>query len=101
MAVWLCALAQLGADARIVAEPAARGPLPRPKYPLAVVHLTALPEPRFPADGRVEPVIVVRRFLTSGASAGSALKGAAPDIEDRCLARGSKADRPGRTGCPG
>jgi len=56
----------LAGDARIVLNLAARGPLPpAQKYPSAVVHLTALPEPRFPRrSGRVETPVFVAARLT-------------------------------------
>ena len=63
---------------------------PPPKVSSAVVHLTALPEPRFPADPAVLNRIVAAAFNQRRKMLRSALKGAAPDIEDRLLAAGLK-----------
>jgi 16S rRNA A1518/A1519 N6-dimethyltransferase RsmA/KsgA/DIM1 with predicted DNA glycosylase/AP lyase activity len=54
--------------------------------PLA--HLTALPEPRYPADPKILEQVVARAFNQRRKMLRAALKGAAPDIEDRLLAAG-------------
>jgi 16S rRNA (adenine1518-N6/adenine1519-N6)-dimethyltransferase len=54
----------------------------------AVVHLTALPAPRFAADARVLERLVARAFNQRRKMLRAALKGAAPDIEDRLIAAG-------------
>ena len=86
----LALLAQWRADARIVLNPPPEAFTPPPKVSSAVVHLTALPEPRFPADPAVLNRIVAAAFNQRRKMLRSALKGAAPDIEDRLLAAGLK-----------
>ena len=54
----------------------------------AVVHLKALPEPRFPADRKVLERVVAAAFNQRRKMLRAALKGAAPDIEDRLIAAG-------------
>ncbi|MBT9383221.1 16S rRNA (adenine(1518)-N(6)/adenine(1519)-N(6))-dimethyltransferase RsmA [Pseudooceanicola sp. CBS1P-1] len=63
---------------------------PPPKVSSAVVHLTALPEPRYPADPKVLERVVAQAFNQRRKMLRAALKGAAPDIEDRLLASGIK-----------
>ena len=86
----LALLAQWRADARIVLNLPPEAFTPPPKVSYAVVHLTALPEPRFPADPAVLNRIVAAAFNQRRKMLRSALKGAAPDIEDRLLAAGLK-----------
>ena len=86
----LALLAQWRADARIVLNLPPEAFTPPPKVSSAVVHLTALPEPRFPADPAVLNRIVAAAFNQRRKMLRSALKGAAPDIEDRLLAAGLK-----------
>jgi len=62
--------------------------IPPPKVSSAVVHLTALPEPRYPADPKILEQLVARAFNQRRKMLRAALKGAAPDIEDRLLAAG-------------
>ena len=61
---------------------------PPPKIRSAVVHLTALPEPRFPADPAILSRIVAAAFNQRRKMLRSALRGLAPDIEDRLRAAG-------------
>ena len=61
---------------------------PPPKVSSAVVHLTALAEPRYPADPKILEQVVARAFNQRRKMLRAALKGAAPDIEDRLLAAG-------------
>jgi 16S rRNA (adenine1518-N6/adenine1519-N6)-dimethyltransferase len=63
---------------------------PPPKVSSAVVHLTALPAPRYPADPRVLERVVAQAFNQRRKMLRAALKGVAPDIEDRLLAAGIK-----------
>ena len=86
----LALLAQWRADARIVLNLPPEAFTPPPKVSSAVVHLTALPEPRFPADPAVLNRIEAAAFNQRRKMLRSALKGAAPDIEDRLLAAGLK-----------
>jgi 16S rRNA (adenine1518-N6/adenine1519-N6)-dimethyltransferase len=55
-----------------------------------VVHLTALPEPRYPADPKVLERVVAMAFNQRRKMLRAALKGLAPDIEDRLIAAGIK-----------
>ena len=86
----LALLAQWRADARIVLNLPPEAFTPPPKVSSAVVHLTALPEPRFPADPDVLNRVVAAAFNQRRKMLRSALKGTAPDIEDRLLASGLK-----------
>ncbi|MBT8417796.1 MAG: 16S rRNA (adenine(1518)-N(6)/adenine(1519)-N(6))-dimethyltransferase RsmA [Silicimonas sp.] len=75
-------------DARIVMELPPEAFTPPPKVRSAVVHLTALPKPRFPADAEVLQRVVARAFNQRRKMLRSSLKGLAPDIEDRLIAAG-------------
>ena len=86
----LALLAQWRADARIVLNLPPEAFTPPPKVSSAVVHLTALPEPRFPADPDVLNRVVAAAFTQRRKMLRSALKGTAPDIEDRLRAAGLK-----------
>ena len=86
----LALLAQWRADARIVLNLPPEAFTPPPKVSSAVVHLTALPEPRFLADPDVLNRVVAAAFNQRRKMLRSALKGTAPDIEDRLLAAGLK-----------
>jgi 16S rRNA (adenine1518-N6/adenine1519-N6)-dimethyltransferase len=63
---------------------------PPPKVHSAVVHFTALPVPRYPADQAVLERVVAKAFNQRRKMLRAALKGLAPDIEDRILAAGLK-----------
>jgi len=84
----LATLAQWRADARIVMHLPPGAFTPPPKVSSAVVHLTALPKPRFPADPKILERVVARAFNQRRKMLRAALKGMAPDIEDRLLATG-------------
>jgi 16S rRNA (adenine1518-N6/adenine1519-N6)-dimethyltransferase len=84
----LALLAQWRCDARIVMHLPPGAFTPPPKVSSAVVHLTALPAPRFAADARVLERLVARAFNQRRKMLRAALKGAAPDIEDRLIAAG-------------
>lgn len=86
----LALLAQWRAEARIVMSLPPEAFTPAPKVSSAVVHLTALPEPRFPADAAVLSRVVAAAFNQRRKMLRAALKGVAPDIEDRLLAAGIK-----------
>ena len=86
----LALLAQWRADARIVLNLPPEAFTPPPKVSSAVVHLTALPEPRFLADPDVLNRVVAAAFNQRRKMLRSALKGTAPDIEDRLRAAGLK-----------
>ncbi|MCX8226929.1 MAG: 16S rRNA (adenine(1518)-N(6)/adenine(1519)-N(6))-dimethyltransferase RsmA [Sulfitobacter sp.] len=86
----LALLAQWRSDARIVMNLPPEAFTPPPKVSSAVVHLTALAEPRFPADAAVLSRVVAMAFNQRRKMLRSALKAAAPDIEDRLIAAGLK-----------
>ena len=84
----LAILSQWRADAQIVMHLPPGAFTPPPKVSSAVVHLTALPEPRFPADPKILERVVARAFNQRRKMLRAALKGMAPDIEDRLLSAG-------------
>ncbi|MDO6586686.1 16S rRNA (adenine(1518)-N(6)/adenine(1519)-N(6))-dimethyltransferase RsmA [Salipiger sp. 1_MG-2023] len=84
----LAVLAQWRAEARIVLSLPPGAFTPPPKVASAVVHLKALPEPRFPADRKVLERVVAAAFNQRRKMLRAALKGLAPDIEDRLRAAG-------------
>ncbi|SPF80190.1 16S rRNA (adenine(1518)-N(6)/adenine(1519)-N(6))-dimethyltransferase RsmA [Pseudoprimorskyibacter insulae] len=84
----LALLAQWRTDARIVMSLPPEAFSPPPKIHSAVVHLTALPEPRYPANAATLERVVARAFNQRRKMLRSALKGIAPDLEDRLLAAG-------------
>lgn len=86
----LALLAQWRADAKIVINLPPEAFSPPPKVSSAVVHLTALSEPRFPADAAILSRTVAAAFNQRRKMLRSALKGTAPDIEDRLIAAGLK-----------
>jgi 16S rRNA (adenine1518-N6/adenine1519-N6)-dimethyltransferase len=86
----LAILAQWRADARIVLNLPPEAFTPPPKVSSAVVHLTALPAPRFDADAAVLSRVVAAAFNQRRKMLRAALKGVAPDIEDRLIAAGLK-----------
>lgn len=61
---------------------------PAPKVRSAVVHIKALPEPRYPAEAGALTALVARAFNQRRKMLRSSLKGLAPDIEDRLIAAG-------------
>jgi len=84
----LAVLAQWRAEARIVMSLPPEAFSPPPKVSSAVVHLTALPQPRYPADAATLSRVVAAAFNQRRKMLRSALKGMAPDIGDRLLAAG-------------
>ena len=86
----LALLAQWRADAKIVINLPPEAFSPPPKVSSAVVHLTALAEPRFPADAAILSRTVAAAFNQRRKMLRSALKGTAPDIEDRLITAGLK-----------
>ena len=86
----LAILAQWRAEARIVLNLPPEAFTPPPKVSSAVVHLTALPTPRFDADAAVLSRVVAAAFNQRRKMLRAALKGVAPDIEDRLVAAGLK-----------
>jgi len=63
---------------------------PPPKVSSAVVHLQALEKPKFEADAKTLERVVAMAFNQRRKMLRAALKGAAPDIEDRLMAAGIK-----------
>ena len=84
----LAVLAQWRTDARIALTLPPEAFTPPPKVSSAVVHLTALPEPRFPADPKVLERVVAMAFNQRRKMLRAALKGLGPDIEDKLRAAG-------------
>ena len=77
----LALLAQWRADAQIVMSLPPEAFVPAPKVHSAVVHLTALPEPRFPADAAVLSQITGAGFNQRRKMLRASLKGLHPQIE--------------------
>ena len=86
----LAILAQWRSDARIVMQLPPEAFTPPPKVSSSVVHLNALPAPRFPADAKVLSHVVATAFNQRRKMLRSALKSLSPDIEDRLRAAGLK-----------
>lgn len=86
----LAVLAQWRSTAKIVLTLPPEAFTPPPKIHSAVVHLEALPEPRFEADPQVLSRVVAAGFNQRRKMLRAALKGIAPDIEDRIVAAGLK-----------
>jgi len=84
----LAVLAQWRTTARIAMSLPPEAFTPPPKVHSAVVHLEALPEPRFPADPAVLERVVAAAFNQRRKMLRAALKGLAPDIEDHLRAAG-------------
>jgi 16S rRNA (adenine1518-N6/adenine1519-N6)-dimethyltransferase len=84
----LALLAGWRTDARIVLGLPPEAFSPAPKVSSAVVHFTALPAPRYPADAKLLEKVVAKAFNQRRKMLRSALKGLAPDIEDRLIAAG-------------
>ncbi|HKL69760.1 16S rRNA (adenine(1518)-N(6)/adenine(1519)-N(6))-dimethyltransferase RsmA [Salibaculum sp.] len=84
----LAILAQWRTQARIVMELPPQAFTPPPKVHSAVVHLTALPAPRFPADPKTLEKVVAKAFNQRRKMLRAALRGLRPDIEDRLIAAG-------------
>ncbi|QUJ77554.1 16S rRNA (adenine(1518)-N(6)/adenine(1519)-N(6))-dimethyltransferase RsmA [Sulfitobacter albidus] len=86
----LAILAQWRSDAAIALSLPPEAFTPPPKVSSAVVHLTALAEPRFPARAATLSRVVAAAFNQRRKMLRAALKGQAPDIEDRLIAAGLK-----------
>jgi 16S rRNA (adenine1518-N6/adenine1519-N6)-dimethyltransferase len=84
----LAILAQWRCDARRVLDVPAAAFTPAPKVDSAVVHLTALPEPRCPADPALLQRVVAAGFNQRRKMLRGALRGLAPDIEARLTRAG-------------
>jgi 16S rRNA (adenine1518-N6/adenine1519-N6)-dimethyltransferase len=86
----LAVLAQWRSEARIVMSLPPEAFSPPPKVSSAVVHLRALPAPRFEADAKVLEKLVARAFNQRRKMLRAALKGFTPDLEDKLLTAGIK-----------
>ncbi|MBY5988484.1 16S rRNA (adenine(1518)-N(6)/adenine(1519)-N(6))-dimethyltransferase RsmA [Roseovarius atlanticus] len=86
----LAVLAQWRSDAQIVLQLPPGAFTPPPKVSSAVVHIKARQTPRFEAAPKVLERVVARAFNQRRKMMRAALKGLAPDIEDRLIASGIK-----------
>lgn len=86
----LALLSQWRTDAKIVMDLPPEAFSPPPKVNSAVVHLTALPAPRYPANPATLNKVVAAAFNQRRKMLRSALKSVSPDIEDHLLASGIK-----------
>lgn len=77
----LAVLAQWRSEARIVLTLPPQAFVPAPKVESAVVQLTALPEPRFPADPAVLSQVVAAGFNQRRKMLRASLRGLHPEIE--------------------
>lgn len=81
----LAVLAQWRCDARIVMSLPPEAFSPAPKVHSAVVHLTALAKPRFPADAAILSRVVAAGFNQRRKMLRSSLRGLHPQIEQLLL----------------
>ncbi|MCB1406360.1 MAG: 16S rRNA (adenine(1518)-N(6)/adenine(1519)-N(6))-dimethyltransferase RsmA, partial [Rhodobacteraceae bacterium] len=79
----LAILAQWRCEARIVLTLPPEAFTPPPKIESAVVHLTALPEPRFPARAKTLERVVAAAFNQRRKMLRASLRGLDPQIETR------------------
>ena len=93
----LAILAQWRAEAHIALTLPPQAFAPPPKVHSAVVHLSALPEPRFPADPEALSRVVAQAFNQRRKMLRSSLKGVTPDIEDRLTSVGIDPTRRAET----
>lgn len=84
----LALLVQWRAEARIVMVLPPEAFTPAPKVHSAVVQITALPEPRFPADAKILNRVVAAGFNQRRKMLRASLRGIAPDIEAMLEASG-------------
>lgn len=84
----LALLAQWRSDAKIVMSLPPEAFVPAPKIHSAVVHLTALPEPRYPADPAVLNRVVAAGFNQRRKMLRASLRGVHPKIEELLVAAG-------------
>ncbi|QEE35382.1 16S rRNA (adenine(1518)-N(6)/adenine(1519)-N(6))-dimethyltransferase RsmA [Octadecabacter sp. SW4] len=82
----LALLAQWRTDARIVLDLPPEAFSPPPKVSSAVVHFTALPAPRYPADAKMLSHVVATAFNQRRKMLRSSLKALSPNIEDHLRA---------------
>lgn len=82
----LAILCQWRTDTQIMMNLPPEAFSPPPKVSSAVVHLTALAQPRFPADANMLQNITAAAFNQRRKMLRSSLKGLNPDIEDHLIA---------------
>ena len=87
----LSILASWRTDARLVMSLPPEAFTPPPKVASAVVHLTALPEPRFPARPGTLERVVAAAFNQRRKMLRAALKSVSPEIEDHLAAAGIRS----------
>lgn len=86
----LAILAQWRAETRIAMSLPPGAFTPPPKVSSAVVHLTALAQPRYPADAKTLSRVVAAAFNQRRKMLRASLRCVAPDIEDRLVTAGIK-----------
>ena len=86
----LALLAQWRCNAQIVLTLPPEAFTPPPKVSSAVVHLTALPAPRYPADPKTLERVIAMAFNQRRKMMRAACKGLVPDLEDHLIAAGIK-----------
>jgi 16S rRNA (adenine1518-N6/adenine1519-N6)-dimethyltransferase len=87
----LAVLSQWRCDAKIALTLPPEAFSPAPKVSSAVVHLTALPEPKFPCDFKVLERLVAAAFNQRRKMLRASLRGLSPDIEDHLKSCGIPA----------
>ncbi|MEM8580057.1 MAG: 16S rRNA (adenine(1518)-N(6)/adenine(1519)-N(6))-dimethyltransferase RsmA [Pseudomonadota bacterium] len=93
----LALLAQWRTEAQIALTLPPQAFVPAPKVHSAVVHLRALPAPRFPAKAATLSRVVASAFNQRRKMLRASLKGLAPDIEDHLTAVGIDPTRRAET----
>lgn len=86
----LSILAQWRSEPKIVLSLPPEAFTPPPKVSSAVVHMNALPEPRFPADAKILERVVATAFNQRRKMLRAALKPLGKDIEEHLTAAGIK-----------
>lgn len=86
----LAILAQWRSQAQIVMDLPPQAFTPPPKVSSSVVHITALPEPRFPADAAILSRVVASAFGQRRKMMRASLKSLSRDIEDHLINAGIK-----------
>lgn len=84
----LAILAQWRAEARIAMSLPPEAFLPPPKVQSAVVHLTALPDPRFAADAAKLSALTAKAFGQRRKMLRASLRGLTPDLDRKLEAAG-------------
>lgn len=93
----LSVLSQFRCDTRICFELPPQAFSPPPKVTSAVVHLKALPEPRFPANAKILSDVVARAFNQRRKMLRASLKGLRPDVAELLTSVGIDPQRRAET----